>query len=240
LRKYLIMALAAVLSIAVAAVAVAQTAGPTLTASVSPTKAGTKKKPKTAMFKLQAKTNRTDATVSSIVVSLPKTVRMSGKGWPTCALATVARDPSSCPSGSKIKPVGGASHVGISHAVYGPGHTPTQFTVDLYVSGTNRFAFYVTGLVSGPLDAKLTGGKGAQKLTISVPDNLQQPGPGLYAGLIDLETTLKDKRGKNSLITTTGCSKRKHKVGVTFKFTPNSQYPATGSTSASDTTPCKK
>ena len=46
MRKYLIMALAAVLSIAVASVALAANAAPDVTAKLTPANAGTKKKPK--------------------------------------------------------------------------------------------------------------------------------------------------------------------------------------------------
>ena len=65
LRKYLIAALVAVLSIAVTAVAVGQTpsTAPDVDMKFTPTNAGTKKKPKNSTLNLSVKNNQTDATV---------------------------------------------------------------------------------------------------------------------------------------------------------------------------------
>jgi len=240
LRKYLIVALAAVLSIAVAAIAVAQSA-PTLTTKVTPTKAGKKSKPKGATFTLDAKTNRNDATASSIIITLPKNVRLSGKGFPTCT-ATQINDgagAASCPAASKIKAPAGKQYPSSAEAVYGPAKTPTTFNIDVYVGGKNSLTFHVQGLVTKAINAPITGGKSGQKLTINIPPDLQQIGP-LNAGLTRIQATLKAKRGKNNLVSTIGCASRKHRTGLKFVFNPNVQYPATGSSSASDTSACKK
>ena len=63
MRKYLIVAIAAMLSIALASVAVAQMLLRTSPRRSRPTKAGTKKKPKEATLKLFVKNNENDTTV---------------------------------------------------------------------------------------------------------------------------------------------------------------------------------
>ena len=80
MRKYLIVALAAMLSIAVAAVAVAQapSTAPEVTAKLTPSNAGTKKKPTNSTLKLFVKNNKTDATVDTITVNIGKQVKLSG------------------------------------------------------------------------------------------------------------------------------------------------------------------
>src|SRR3954447_13587849 len=89
LRKYLIAALAAVLSIAV--VATATGAGPASgTLKITPTKAGTKKKPKSIKLTLSVKNETPGTTASRIDVFLPRFVRASGKGLKTCSVSKAA------------------------------------------------------------------------------------------------------------------------------------------------------
>ena len=63
----------------------------------------------------------------------------------------------------------------------------------------------------------------------------------MFSSLVDLNTTIKAKKGKNYLVSSTGCTKKKHNFGVKFNFKPNATYPATGSARAATTTStCKK
>ena len=129
MRKYLIMALVAVLSIAVTAVAVAQTPStePDVDVTLSPSNAGTKKKPKNSTLKLFVKNNQTDATVDTITVNLGKQVKLSGKGFKYCTANTLNTEGiTGCPSGSK-------AGTGSANAVVGPGKAPLGFTVDAFV-----------------------------------------------------------------------------------------------------------
>jgi len=241
LRKYLLAALIAVLSIAVTAVAVAQTPStePTVTASLTPSKAGTKKKPKNATLKLFVKNNQTDATVNTITVNLGKNIKLSGKGFKYCTAATLNTEgKTGCPSGSK-------AGSGSANAVVGPGKAPLGFTVDAYVGSRNSIIFYVQqkgGTVRKALTGKVSGasGKYGSKITIKIDEDLQQPGPGVFSSLVDLRTTIKAKKGKNYLVSTTGCASKKHNVGVKFAFAPNATFPATGSVSGDTTAKCKK
>ncbi len=245
MRKLVAAALVAVLSLALAAVALAQnpspsSTAPSVTGTISPSKAGTKTKPKASTVKLFVKNNRNDTTVSSIVIFLPKNVKVSGKGFPVCTAATLnTKGATACPAGSKVG-------TGTAHAVVGPGRAPIQFTNDAYVGGKSSLVFYVQqkgGTVRKALNSPITsaGGKFGQKITVKIDPDLQQPAPGVFSSLVDLQATIKAKRGKNSIATTTGCpTDKKHRVGVTFKFTPNSTFPGTGSVTNAGSSPCSK
>jgi hypothetical protein len=245
LRKLFAAALVAVMSLALAAVALAQnpdpsTTAPTVTGSISPAKAGTKSKPKPSTLKLFVKNNRTDATVSTITISLPKNLKLSGTGFPVCTAATLnSKGKAGCPAGSK-------AGTGTANAVVGPGRAPIKFSNDVYIGGKNTIVFYVQqvgGTVRKALNAPITraGGKYGQKLTVKIDPDLQQPAPGVFSSLVDLKATVKAQRRGKSLVTTTGCpTDRKHRTGVKFAFAPNSTFPATGSVSGTAQAPCSK
>ena len=89
MRKTLIAALTALTALALAAVAIAQTP-PSIdvTATISPTKAGTKKKPKSEKVNLPINNSRESKTsASKIEISFPKTLKLSTKGLKTCSVA---------------------------------------------------------------------------------------------------------------------------------------------------------
>jgi hypothetical protein len=244
LRKYLIAALAAVLSVTLAAVAIAQNPDPSATApdvkvTVSPAKAGTKKKPKNSTLKLLVKNNRTDATVDSITVNIAKNVKLNGKGFKFCSAAKLnTSGKTACPAGSK-------AGSGTANAVVGAGRAPIKFTVDAYVGSRSSIIFYVQQVAPGTVRKALTGkvsrasGKFGSKIVIKIDEDLQQPAPNVFSSLVDLNTTIKAKRGKNYLVSSTGCPRDgKHRFGVKFGFAPNATFPATGSVSGSTDTPC--
>jgi hypothetical protein len=238
LRKYLIVALAAVLSIAVASVALAANAAPDVKAKLTPANAGTKTKPTNSTLKLSVTNNQTDATVDTITVNIGKQVKLSGKGFKYCTATTLnTQGKTACPSGSK-------AGSGTANAVVGPGHAPLKFTVDAYVGSKNTIIFY-TQQVGGTVRKALTGkvskasGKYGSKIVIKIDEDLQQPAPGVYSSLVDLNTTIKAKRGKNFLVSSNGCPKdKKHRFGVKFGFAPNPTFPATGSVSGVTDSPC--
>jgi hypothetical protein len=239
LRKYLIVALAAVLSIAVASVALAANAAPDVTAKLTPGKAGTKKKPKNSKLRLFVKNNQTDATVDTITVNIGKQVKLSGKGFKKCSANTLnTQGKAACPAGSRV---GG----GTAHAVVGPGHAPVGFTVDAYVADKNTIIFYTQQEAPGTVRKALVGkvskasGKFGSKLVITIDEDLQQPAPSVFSSLVDLRTTIGAKKGKNYLISSIGCKKKKHDFGVKFHFNPNSTFPATGTTEGTTKSTCR-
>jgi predicted peroxiredoxin len=239
LRKYLIAVIAALAALAMATVAVAQNSDVTATTTVSPTKSGTKKKPKSIKITTFVQNNVPNTTAAKIEIDFPKTVKISGKGLTACKLSAIqANGPTACPSKSK-------AGTGLSHAVVGPDRIPLNFDVTAFVGGKNLVIFYIKqqgGTVSKALSGKISKGSGgfAQKLVITIPPDLQQPAPGLYAALTDLKSTLQLKKGKNALVTSVGCKNKKHKFGAKLTFAPNPAQPPKPSATGTSTATCKK
>ena len=246
MRKYLIAALVAVLSISVTAVAVAQSGTePTVDVSLTPSNAGTKKKPKNSTLKLFVKNNQTDATVDTITVNVGKNVKLSGKGFKYCTATTLNNEGLEDAQGNPNCPAASKAGKGTANAVVGPGKAPLGFTVDAFVGSKNSIVFYVQqkgGTVRKALTGKVSkaSGKFGQKIVIKIDEDLQQPGPGVFSSLVDLQTTIKAKRGRNYLVSSVGCASKKHNFGVKFTFAPNATFPATGSISGDTTSACKK
>jgi hypothetical protein len=239
LRKYLIAVIAALASVALVSVAVAQDEDVSATTSLSPTKAGTKKKPKAVKITTFVKNNVPNTTAAKIEIDFPKTVKISGKGLTKCAVGEFSK-----PGGKANCPAKSKAGSGVSHAVLGPDRAPLNFDVTAYVSGNNLMVFYIEqqgGGVTKALQGKISSasGKFKQKLVISIPPDLQQPAPGLYGALTDLKTTLYNKKGKKSLISTNGCKKKKHTFGAKLTFAPNPAPPPKPSASGTSTAKCK-
>ena len=238
MRKYLIAVIAALAALAMATVAVAQNGDVTATTTVSPTKSGTKKKPKSIKVTTFVQNNVPNTTAAKIEIDFPKTVKISGKGLTSCKLSAIqANGKAACPAKSK-------AGTGISHAVVGPDRIPLNFDVTAFVGGKNLVIFYIQqqgGTVSKALSGKISKGSGgfAQKLVITIPPDLQQPAPGLYAALTDLKSTLQLKKGKNALISSVGCKNKKHKFGAKLTFAPNPAQPPKPSASGTSTAKCK-
>ena len=239
MRKYLIAVIAALAALAMATVAVAQSGDVTATTTVSPTKSGTKKKPKSIKITTFVQNNVPNTTAAKIEIDFPKTVKISGKGLTSCKLSAIqANGPAACPSKSK-------AGTGLSHAVVGPDRIPLNFDVTAFVGGKNLVIFYIKqqgGTVSKALSGKISKGSGGfgQKLVISIPPDLQQPAPGLYAALVDLKSTLQLKKGKYALVSSVGCKNKKHKFGAKLTFAPNPVQPPKASATGTSTATCKK
>jgi hypothetical protein len=142
LRKTLIAALTALAALALTAVAIAQTS-PSIdvTATVSPSKAGTKKKPKSEKVNLTINNSRESKTsASKIEISFPKTLVLSTKGLKSCSVAKLdAQGKASCPRGS-------VAGLGTAEALVNPtSATPAslKFNVTTFVAGKNLLAFYL-------------------------------------------------------------------------------------------------
>ena len=239
MRKFLIAAVAALASIALASVAVAQSPEVEATTKVAPSKAGTKKKPKPTSISTFVKNNIEGSTASKIEIDFPSTVKISGKGLTKCALTEFSK-----PGGKANCPAKSKAGVGITHAVLGPQRAPLNFKVSAYVGGNNLVIFYIEqigGSVTKALQGKISSasGKYKQKLVIEIPPDLQQPAPGLYGALTDLKTSLYNKKGKYSLISTNGCKKKKHTFGAKLTFTANSAPAPKPSASGTSTAKCK-
>jgi hypothetical protein len=221
LRKYLIVAVAALTGLAFATVSFAQTPAASMKVTIAPKKAGTKKKPKNSSIHLTIKNNDSKRTLSKLTIKTPKTFKLSGKGLTTCAEADlVAGGPDACPKASKL----GKGTANALLGVNGTSPTPLHFDVTPILVGKNKIDFNLFTAAIGNLISPATI-KG-DKLTIIVPDAAQQPLPGTYAGLVDIDTTMKAKKGKHYLASTVGCKKKKHAFSTVLTFIDNGVSPA--------------
>lgn len=249
MRKSLIAALTAFTALALAAVAIAQNPPPSVdvTAKVSPSKAGTKKRPKSERVDLLIQNSRESKTsASKIEIRFPKSLKLSTKGLKTCSISKLnGQGKTACPKASK-------AGVGTADALLNASSdnpAPLNFNVTAFVAGKNKLAFYLEqqGTDSGvqqALPAKITRFRGnktyGQKLTIAIPENLQQPAPGVYSSLIEIKTSLALKRRKNALIQSIGCPRaREHQLGVKITYVPNPDPPAATSVQTADGAPCR-
>jgi len=225
LRKYLIVAFAALTALAFTTAALAQTPAATMKVKIAPKKAGTKKKPKNSSIELNIKNNDDQKTLSELDITAPKTFKLSAKGLTKCSKAVLdpstGQGPGACPKGSKV---GG----GEANALLGVGGTnpqPLHFDVTAFVVGSSEIWFYLHS-DQPELNIVSPGKISGRHLKIQVPQNAQQPLPGVYAGLVDIHTTLKGKKGKKYLASTTGCKKKKHAFSTKMTFIDNGFTPA--------------
>ena len=221
MRKSFLVATVATLVLGTTGVAIAQTPDPSIDvkASVSPTKAGTKSKPKGVTFKLEVTNNpASKTTAKSIAVKFPSTIKLSTKGLDQCKAtdAALIENVNVC-----RKSIAGR---GAARALLNPfaaSPAPLTFKVTPII-GKNELIFVLSGSANAVLHGKIKG----SKLTIAITPALQQPVPNVFSALNDLSTSLSKKKGDNSLITSVGCKSKKHKVSVTVGYAPNPTAPS--------------
>jgi hypothetical protein len=225
LRKYLIVAIAALTAVAFTTVALAQTGAPaTLKVTVKPKKAGTKKKPKNSSIELNITNNDPKRTLGKLTITSPKTFVLSAKGLPKCSEATLeSSGPSACPAKSRAGTGTASALVGVNSTTTAP--TPLTFDVTAFVLGPKKLGFYLAAREL-PINVLSPGTIKGRKLTITVPDAAQQPATGVWAGLKSIHTTLKLKKGKHYLAATKGCKKHKHAFTTVLHFVNNTVSPA--------------
>ncbi len=248
MKKYLVAVLAISMMAAVAAVAVAQYQLPTVTfdAGVTPTDAGTKKKPKNSKIKLDLKVPKeARVTADQIVFNLPQHVRVSGAKFKYCPSTELdtTKNPNKCPSGSKVG-------TGTATAAFGPNLTPINFNVTLFAGSRNELGIWLQA-TNLPIAKALrgvisrAGSPFFQKITIDIPPELQRQ-LGAYVYLTGLNATIgatNGRKGKNrrGLITTIGCPKdKKHRFEARVRFVPNPNPPQVGQVNQGDTSNCSK
>jgi len=231
---------AAVIALGAAGVAYAQNPAPSITgtASASPSKAGTKSKPKNTKFTLSVKNDAASKTTAkSIKITFPSTLKLSTKGLTQCTKS----DNDIVNQGPKTACKSSIAGSGNANAILGPqsaSPTALKFNVTPIV-GKNQLLFFLEAQGLGNkyvLHGKISG----KTLTIAITPDVQQPAPGLYSALVDLTSTLSMKKGKNYLISSTGCSGGKHKVPVTVGYAPNPVAPAAPTASTTLEAKCSK
>jgi hypothetical protein len=241
MRKAALLAVVA-LSLVVAGSAYAVNATQGLKASVSPAKAGTKKKPKGITLGIETITQ--DPTSSGdpafateqAVIHFDKNLVFNGKNMPSCSNAQVQQDDSKCPAKSKVG-TGTAQGVALGATenltvklFNGPGGN----SIELLVDGSSPLTIHST--IEGKL-SKDTGLYG-YKLTVPIPAGLQQPAPSVYATLTDFKTkTIGTTKGKNKkpYIGLVGCpASKKLNFAGDFTYTDGTSKTATAQV------PCSK
>ena len=256
MRKLAIIGLTLTALFAVTGVALAQFAVPVIgfTGAVTPTKGGTKKKPKNAKLNVAFTVNKeSHKTLSSITYFVPANVKLSGTGFKYCPATKInASGETSCPKGSKIGS-------GTATAVLGPQQTPLNFTVNVYAGGKSEIAIALKGAVNIAFKAPITSASApyGQKIAVSIPASVQSPAPGLYSYVTGVSTTIGGKfvktvtkrvHGVKKKIKTTynfdsltGCpSSGLHKLGVQLGYAANDAGPAGSSDVISGTSACSK
>jgi hypothetical protein len=236
LRKYLIAAVAAVATVGMStSIASAQDPKPTMKVNITPKKAGTKKKPKNSTIKLSVENPETNRTMSQLTITTAKTFKLSAKGLTKCSESTLEQGgPEACPRASRV----GRGTASAALGVTSPTPTPLTFDVTAVVLGAKEIGFYLAAREL-PVNVLAPGHLSGRKLTIEVPQAAQQPVPGTFAGLISLNATMKGKKGKNYLASTTGCRARKHSFSAVLTFVDNGAT-AAGTRSTSATSRCSK
>ena len=243
MRKLLMGAVAASATLAVATAAFAQAPESTFKAKASPTKVGTKNKPKNTTLSFGVTLEKPNTTVEFIDLGLPKGLTLSGKGMKRCSVDILAAEgPSGCPSGSKAGPTGTAT---ADLGPEGPSQQQLHFQVSPFVLDSNSFVFYVasdTGsgiAVQSPITGEITGS--GHKLRIRIPQELRQPVPGVDASLTSLNQSFSGKRGSKYIVSSTGCKNKKHKFTGKLTFTARADgAPVPGPVGLKTSASCKK
>jgi hypothetical protein len=242
-RKSSLIPLVVVASCAVAAPVLAQSSGTnpsntvlTTKVSVSPSKAGTKRKPQGV--KLQFKVNWTtpedmDKPVTQTAdVLFPKGSLYNGRKYATCSQSTMEqKGVSACPRKSIMGTGGGSAYADtvLTHpaitVVNGGANKVYLFTV---LTNPARVAEPVPGTIT-----KMSG-QWAYKLHLVVPSNLQVVA-GVPIALRDLTITAGGKSWAKDWLATTSCG-----TGNQWPFQLTTAFDNGGSATYRGTTPCKR
>lgn len=132
-------------------------------------------------------------TVARATVFFPHGPRVNGRLFPSCNPERLRRMRGSrraCPRGSRI---GGGTALGTTPSFAGVNE---RLTVDLYNGPRGRsILFYLRGLnpvaISGMIDAAFTplrGGRWGYRLSLRVPQSLQEISPDIFASLLRFTT----------------------------------------------------
>jgi hypothetical protein len=239
LRKSFLVAGTATLAFSIGGIAMAQTPETsTLSVTLSPSKAGTSKKPKATKLVLKVTNTAVTQTASQLKITAPKEVVLSTKDFKFCKESVLANDgPTACPSGSQVGPKGNAH---AKAAVNGGAPADVTFEVTPFAMSAKKIGFYLK-LGGGNITGLAVGTIKGQSLTVAIPENPAQQYPtGSYNGLKDLTANLWVKSGK-SVVKLKGCpSSKKLAFKNTITFVNNPNPPAIPTHTASADAKCSK
>jgi hypothetical protein len=233
MRKFLILAVGA-LALVVVAVAVAQTPPDTTITSettVSPSKAGTKKKPQGVKLVYKAKFT-TSADIEHPIITggtvlVPKGALYNGGKYPKCSEATLNRGgPAKCPP---------KSIMGTGSGVAKADNVTTIPRITVVNGGANKIYFFTVlqnpARVQAAVPATITktSGAWAYRVTFKVPTSLQIVA-GIPITLDSLKVTLGGKSWAKDWLATTSCpASKKWPYESTFDLSAGGPIKYTGS-----------
>jgi hypothetical protein len=236
MRKLTVTAAAAVTAIGAVGIAQAVTPTTAMKASVSPTKKGTKTKPRNVKLSVELITQPTPGepafATKSTVVHFDKNLKFAGKYLKSCTAAQVQADDTKCPKGSKV---GSGSATGTAlglteNLTVTAYNGPSGSKLELLVDGAAPLQIH--SVIEGKLQSD--SGKFGKKLAVTIPDSLQQPAPGAFATLTDFKTAVKGTGSKSRpYIGLAGCTKKLLNYKSDFVFTDNSTSTATSTSKCS-------
>lgn len=191
--------------------------GVTLSAKVSPSKAGTKQKPRPATLRLTTQVppvpgNTPTYSVGASSYTIPKGIVLDGRKLPTCS-----------PSALKTKGAAGCkstSKVGSGSATAAAIGLSLPLKLDVYNgAGGKSLVLNVLGspLPVDPIVVKLKKAPGSSGQTLSL-GAIAPPQQGVTALVSKLELTLKGKVGKGTYVTTIGCTGSAWAFGSSLAF----------------------
>jgi hypothetical protein len=246
MKKVLIAVTAIVMLAAVAAYAATpQENTYSVTASLSPTKSGTKKKPTAVQlvfnYIVGEKNGERPAVVNQYKIGFDG-IKVTQTGLPTCTATQLnnAQTDSGCPKGSVVGQ-------GTVNNMVGPTSDPTNspgnctLGLKIYNGATNHAALWLTGTCVGTavhnaIDATYVKSGTLSVLQFTVPGPLLHPIPGLDNSVTNVKSTInKISVGKGAkktgyYATVGGCKAHKRKVQVVFVTEANSTSPSTTNT----------
>ncbi len=221
MRRIIILSVIALSALALsAAPAFAVTSKQSLVAKVSPTKAGTAKKPANVSLTVEPKvaldpSESTPFATTLAVISLDKNLKFGGAKFKACTAGQVQTG--ACSSAAKVG-TGTAQGQAL-------GLTENLKIVAFNGTGGKSLLMHVTGATPLQIDevliGKLTAGSGkyGTKLTVAIPSGLQQPAPGAFATLLDFKLAVKGTSGKTPYVGLAGCPSGGLNFGGAFTYT---------------------
>jgi hypothetical protein len=253
MRRVAALAAALAVVLVVAAVAFAQQVNTySVTASTSPTKAGSKAKPSALSLKFQytvgEQSGKEPAAVKRYKISFYGIRSVNGALFKTCAASKIAaagNDDSGCPKGSEVGSGKIQSHVYNDADPSGANALICNKDLHLYNAGKGKVTLFLTGPAAEcqaapggqpPFTGTYVAGEGGgTALQFDTPANLLHPIAGLTVAVrnvtskINLKTVTK-KGVKKGYYESVKCKGKSRPVVVTF--TPESGAPVTAKSTA--------
>ncbi|HEU4656190.1 MAG TPA: hypothetical protein VFR97_01630 [Capillimicrobium sp.] len=234
MRKLALLSAALVAVLAMAAVAIGQTTGYTVSGSTKPAKPGSKSKPVPVAlaFGLQAEHGSNRPTTASRFRLEVEGLRTNGKYFKTCTTTQINNSGNDdvC-SGKAVVGTGVVNNLAGATSNPADASIPCNLSVTLYNAGQNKVALFLEGAPSGTaqkcaipisqaIDARWVKAGKSLALQFDIPSTLQNPVTGVSNGISQIRTTIKKltvkKKGKTiGYAEVIGCSGGKRDLVLT-------------------------